>query len=55
VTRYCRRCRRAIPPGQGTIISAQEAGSGAPVALYAHRGECPPVPEPEQPTAGARR
>ncbi len=49
MSRYCRRCGRAIPPGQGEIISAQEGGSGAPVAFYAHRGECPP----EEPAAKA--
>jgi hypothetical protein len=60
VSRYCRRCGRAIPPGQGVIISAQEGGSGAPVALYAHRGECPPeeptaVGVPSPPPVGFRR
>lgn len=57
MSRYCRRCHRAIQPGQGEIISAQEGGSGAPVALYAHRGECPPEEPtaPSTPPAGFRR
>lgn len=46
MSRLCRRCRRLIPAGQGEILSAQEAGSGAPVAVYAHRGECPPEEQP---------
>jgi hypothetical protein len=48
VSRYCRRCRLLIPAGEvAVVVSTQEAGSGAPVAGYAHE-VCPPKDGPEQ-------
>lgn len=48
MSRICRLCRRTIPAGQAIILNAREAGSGAPVAVYAHR-ECPPEETPAGP------
>lgn len=49
MTRHCVRCRLVIPPGEAVILGGDEAGSGAPVARYAHRDCAPDAAEQQTP------
>lgn len=50
MTRHCTRCKRAIPAGEGVLLTAHDTGSGAQVhATYACDGCAPPDPEPARP------